>query len=83
MSDPVNAADVLRDAHEAWAFAHANSQPATRDLELAQRDALLAYGNGDPVVVMPDGTLRRLRGPWNEGHGAVAGMHLADPVVPE
>lgn len=43
--------------------------------------AVLAYGGGDPVVVMPDGTLRRAdKNPFDEWHKDC--YFLADPVQP-
>jgi hypothetical protein len=61
------------------------------DAHERMRDALLAYGGGDPVVVMPDGTLRRLLigAPSPPGVTDFFGnpfapsIVLADPVVPE
>jgi len=72
MPDPVNAADVLagRWAHDPTALTDAWEQ--------VQR--LLAYGDGDPVVVMPDGTLRALHLHQYQGGGRWS-WGLADPVV--
>ena len=71
VTDTVNAADVLRAARPDWHM-------ATDEHE--QVDALLAHGGGDPVVVMPDGTLKR-------GHWVWVGtdwlLRPSDPVVPE
>jgi hypothetical protein len=77
MPDPVNAAHVLVRAWNAipegaWRFVqHKYVRRAV--------NALLAYGGGDPAVIMPDGTLRRLAA---DAPG-VQGWFLADPVVPE
>ena len=51
--DVLDAVDVLEDLHNA---SHVQNLPSCED-DVA---ALLARGGGDPVVIMPDGTLRRL-----------------------
>lgn len=72
----VNAADVLV---EHW------GDPRSIDIVMALVDTLLAWGGDDPVVIMPDGTLRRLRwGGCCDNQECVRNdeCYLADPVQP-
>lgn len=68
MADPVNLADVLDRQSSCWCL----------DGEAVER-AILAYGGGGPVVVMPDGTLRRLTSD-GVGYGK---FDLIDSVAPD
>lgn len=80
MADPVNLADVLADVLDTM-NGPLNPEVTPEQVGPAVA-AVLAYGGGDPVVVMPDGTLRRL-GNAPEELGKPGMYYLSDPVVPE
>lgn len=74
MIDVIKAEDVLASVPDRNGNTLAYPEEA-----VAQREALLACGGGDPVVIMPDGTLRRLTSD-GVGYGE---FDLTDPVVPD
>jgi hypothetical protein len=80
MPDPVNAADVMAAecGHPAWCVKIKGDTDGSH-----LKDALLAYGGGDPVVIMPDGTLRRLVPALRWSQWDPPSYTLTNPVVPE
>lgn len=81
MPDPVNLADVLADVLDAM-NGPLNPEVTPEQVRPAVA-AVLAYGGGDPVVVMPDGTLWRgsplTLFDWAQRQSVV----LTDPVAPD